>query len=260
MVDYRETGTGPAILFLPGSFATPAAWRAVQGHLPQRYRFVATSLCGYGRTAERRSAGDCGMDHQVAVVEAVARRIAEPVHLVGHSFGATVGLAAALSGRVDILSIATFEANPIHILADNGHDDLVATLRQLRLSLETAWRAGDADAVRQVIDFWGGAGSFAAMPPAVQDYCRQTLPVNLLDWETAFGFTAASRSFAALDMPVLVVRGGRAAPAMVAITDGLAACLHDARMAVVDGANHFLISTHAKACAERLEAFITEIA
>ena len=44
-------------------------------------------------------------------VVAVAGKIGAPVHLVGHSFGGVVALATALAGAVEVLSIATFEAN-----------------------------------------------------------------------------------------------------------------------------------------------------
>ena len=49
-VDYTESGDGPAVLFIPGSFSTPAAWTNIQKLLPQEYRCVGTSLCGYGST------------------------------------------------------------------------------------------------------------------------------------------------------------------------------------------------------------------
>ena len=72
-IDYQETGEGSAVLFVPGSYSTPAAWGAMQKRLPQRYRFIGTSICGYGATDETRSLGGLGMEHQVRVIEAVAR-------------------------------------------------------------------------------------------------------------------------------------------------------------------------------------------
>jgi pimeloyl-ACP methyl ester carboxylesterase len=57
-------------------------------------------------------------------------------------------------------------------------------------------------------------------------------------------------------VPVLLVRGARANAAMVAMTDSLAAHLPRAHPAAVAGANHFLVSTHAAACAELLLGFL----
>lgn len=258
-IDYVDTGDGPAVVFVPGSFSTPAAWRSLQKRLPQRYRFVGTSLCGYGDTQETRSPGDLGMEHQIRVVETAARRVGAPVHLVGHSLGGTVALATALAGDVDVLSIATFEANPLALVRERGQAALFEAMRRMSSAFESAWQARERDAAGLIIDFWGGAGSFAMMPEAVQEYCCSTAHANVLDWHTAYAFNATMADYEALTMPTLLVRGGRANPAMVEITDALAACLPNAHPAIVEGASHFLITTHADACAELLAGFLAEI-
>ena len=54
-VEFDASGNGPTLVLVPGSVSTGAAWRTVTSHLAPRYRYVTTSLLGYGRTAERRS-------------------------------------------------------------------------------------------------------------------------------------------------------------------------------------------------------------
>ncbi len=259
-IDYHETGEGPAILFLPGSFSTPTAWRGMQKRLPQHYRFVGTSLCGYGDTAETRGLGDLGMEHQVRVVAAAAKRIGVPLHLVGHSFGGTVALASALAGAVEVLSIATFEANPLALIRERGHAAMYDATQRMSAAFEDACHAGERDAAGRIIDFWGGAGSFDAMPEAVRDYCRTTACANVLDWRTAYDFEAGMADYARLTLPVLLVRGALANPAMVEITEALKASLPNHRSAVVDGASHFLIASHAEVCAGLLAEFLAEVA
>jgi hypothetical protein len=68
-IDYVESGTGPAVLFLPGSYSTTAAWRQVQRHLSPGYRLVAASLSGYGGTTDTRTRQDCGIGHEVQLVQ-----------------------------------------------------------------------------------------------------------------------------------------------------------------------------------------------
>ena len=96
-IDCVESGEGPVVLFMPGSYSTPAAWRPVQRLPGPGRRLVTTSLCGYGGTTETRTMKDFGIQHDVQVVEALARHIGQTVHLVGHSVGGTVALATALS-------------------------------------------------------------------------------------------------------------------------------------------------------------------
>ena len=115
-IDYAEEGSGPTVLFIPGSFSTYAAWRPMQRWLSPDYRMIGTSLCGYGATAETRSRNDFGMRHELRIIEQAARRAGGPVHLVGHSFGGTVALAAALANSIDVASLSLFEANPLALL------------------------------------------------------------------------------------------------------------------------------------------------
>ena len=259
-IDFLESGSGPCVLFLPGSYSTPAAWRAVQRLLPPRWRLAGPSLCGYGATDETRGADDLDMAHEVAVVTAVARHLGGPLHLVGHSFGGTVALAAALAGRIEVASLALFEANPLDLLRSQGHAALHREALRLSRDFAAAVAAGEPDAPGLIIDYWGGAGAFAAMPEAVRDYCRQTAAANALDWPTCFGFRAGVEDYARLAMPVLLVRGALANPAMCAITASLAAALPDARPAVVPEASHFLIASHAGDCAGLLGRFLAEVA
>lgn len=259
-IDYHETGKGPAVLFVPGSFSTPTAWRGMQDRLPQHYRFVGTSLCGYGGTEETRSLDDLGMEHQVRVVEAVAKQIGIPVHLVGHSFGGTVALATALAGTIEVLSIATFEANPIVLIRERGHAQMFEATQRMSAAFEAAYHAGERDAAGRIIDYWGGEHSFGAMPDVVQDYCRATAYANVLDWRTAYGFEASMADYAQLTMPVLLVRGALANPAMIEITEALKASLPNTHPAVVDGASHFLITSHVEDCARILAEFLKEVA
>jgi pimeloyl-ACP methyl ester carboxylesterase len=261
-IDFQDSdpgGDGPVVLFVPGSFSNPAAWRPMIKLLPPGYRSVATSLCGYGETAETRSAADFDMSHETRMIGAVAAEIGKPVHLVGHSFGGTVALAAALAGVVDVLSIATFEANPLDLLRAAGRDDLSVDTRRMSDAYEAAFAAGEADAPKRIIDFWGGAGAYDSFPEPVQQYCRQTAFTNVLDWHTCFGFDAPPAEYSALDVPTLFVRGGQANPVIVTITEMLASIIPGARSDVVDGAGHFLISSHPQDCAALLGEFLVDL-
>ncbi|PJI97877.1 pimeloyl-ACP methyl ester carboxylesterase [Acidovorax sp. 69] len=247
----------PVVMFVPGSYSTPAAWRGIQKRLPPQYRMVGTSLCGYGATTDSRSVGDLDIDHEVRVLEHVAARMGNgPLHLVGHSFGGTVALAAALSRTVEVSSLALFEANPVTMIRAVGNIDLFEETRRMSQDFEAAHRAGEPDAASRIIDFWGGTDSFAAMPLSVQDYCRSTTDANVLDWRTVMTLDAGPADYARLAMPVLLVRGGLANPAMVAITDALATSLPNVTTAVVANAGHFLITSHAAECADLLRDFL----
>ena len=257
-IDLVTSGTGPDVLFVPGSFSTPAAWQNIQKHLPQRYRFLSTSLCGYGGTTETRTLHDNSINHEIEILNHITASIQKPIHLVGHSFGGLVCFAAVLIGKLKVKSLTTFEANPITLL-DEKNVLRFRKIRKISENFERQYFLGEKDAVKTIIDFWGGHGSFSSMPEVVQKYCRSTGFANVLDWRTALSFKTSSNDFKKWKIPCLIVRGEHANHEMIEITDILSKSIPDNQISVVSGANHFLISSHPAKCASLLANFLQDI-
>src|SRR5471032_1985760 len=142
-IDYHETGDGPTVVLVPGSCSTGAAWRPVISELGTSYRCVTISLLGYGRTTERRESGDADISREAEVLEAVIRRAATPVHLVGHSFGGLTALAVALRKRVPLLSLTIAEAPAAEILRPAGEYQHYLAFRRMTDGYIAAYRSGD---------------------------------------------------------------------------------------------------------------------
>ncbi len=117
--DFVDTGHGPVVLFLPGSYSNHGAWREVRKALNGSYRTILTSLPGYGETPEIRMGknGDLGL--MTDFVAEVVERTGAPVHLIGHSYGGLCIYASVLIGKVKPLSIVTFEGNPVYCRRGN---------------------------------------------------------------------------------------------------------------------------------------------
>jgi pimeloyl-ACP methyl ester carboxylesterase len=213
------------------------------------FRCVTTSLLGYGGTAERRTALDVDIAYEAEVIEAVILRAASPVHLVGHSFGGLTALAVALRKRVPLLSLTIVEAPALEILRSMGECRHYQVFREMTDAYFAAFQAGETAAIEQMIDFYGGAGTFAAWPQRVRDYAAETTPVNLLDWESAYGFQLTPDLLATVDIPTLVFWGGDSHPTVQRANALLGRCIPNAVVATVAGAAHFMISTHAREAA-----------
>jgi pimeloyl-ACP methyl ester carboxylesterase len=243
-IDHDEYGSGPTIVLVPGSCSTGAAWRPLIAASNGRFRHVTTSLLGYGATAERRSASDVSIAHETDAVEAVIRKAGGAVHLVGHSFGGLVSLAVALRAQMPLASLVIVEAPAAEVLRDRGESEHYGAFRRMTDRYFARHADGDAEAIADMIDFYGGAGTFASWPPRLRAYAVETTAVNILDWASAFEFPLPADALAALDLPVLVVRGGASHPAVqranALLADGLGA-----KLATIDGAAHFMIATHA---------------
>ena len=258
--DFTDTGTGPVLLFLPGSYSTHAVWKGVQNALTGSYRVVTTSLPGYGGTPEIRADTVRDMAQMVAFVVNVIDRIGAPVHLVGHSYGGLVAFAADLSDRVTPLSVMTFEGNPVFSRHSGDERPWMAEVLRINARFEDAFAAAAPDAAEIIIDYWGQPGMFAALPSQIQDYCRATAGTNILDWRCASGFRPHVADYAAIDMPCSIVRGQFANPAIIDISAEIARHVPNARSHVVPGSGHFLISTHPAECAGIIDRHMADFA
>jgi pimeloyl-ACP methyl ester carboxylesterase len=244
-IDYEEGGAGPTLVLVPGSCSTGAAWRPVMAAWGDRFRCVTTSLLGYGGTAERRTSRDPSMAHEAEALEAVVRTAGGRVHLVGHSFGGLVALAVALRRRVALASLVVIEAPAAQVLQDNGEQRLYRAFRRMTEDYFAAFAGGNADAIATMIDFYGGAGTFASWPPRVRAYAVETTAVNILDWASAYGFPLPAAALAAVDLPVLVLQGGASHPAVQRANALLSEGIPGASCVTIGDAAHFMIATHA---------------
>ncbi|SRR5579871_223473 len=244
-IDYAVCGAGPTIVLVPGSCSTGAAWRPVIAAWGDRFRCVTTSLLGYGNTAERRTALDPSIQHEVDVVEAVIRKAGGPVHLVGHSFGGLVAVATASRNRVPLASLTVVEAPAAELLRDRG-DQQYRAFRIMTEDYFAAFAGGDKEAIARMIDFYGGAGTFASWPPRARAYAVETTAVNILDWASAYGFALSVSALETIDVPALVLWGGVSHPAARRANALLGESMPRAAAVDIAGAAHFMIATHAQ--------------
>lgn len=242
-VEYREFGIGPTIVLAPGSCSTGAAWRPVLAHLAG-VRAITTSLPGYGGTAERRIGSDRSIAPVATALEEVVDRTGGAVHLVGHSFGGLAALAVALRGLVPLLSLTIFEAPAPGALIGPAESAHLAQFRTMTDTYAAVHRAGKADAIGAMIDFYGGPGSWATMPETVRGYAAATTAVNLIDWESAYEFELGHRLSQLADLPVCVAVGAQSHSAVIRANALIAERIPGASFDTIAGAAHFMIATH----------------
>jgi len=89
-----EAGTGPVVLLLHGFPDTHLVWQAQITALAEAgYRVIAPDQRGFGASDMPEKVSDYALEHLSADMVALldAMNITEPVHLVGHDWGAVVG-------------------------------------------------------------------------------------------------------------------------------------------------------------------------
>jgi pimeloyl-ACP methyl ester carboxylesterase len=95
----RQEGAGPAVLLLHGFPDSSALWDRVTPHLLDAgYRVIAPDLRGFGHSDAPGRVGDYALGHIVADLRALVTRLTgnEPVHVIGHDWGAVAAWGLAL--------------------------------------------------------------------------------------------------------------------------------------------------------------------
>jgi pimeloyl-ACP methyl ester carboxylesterase len=156
-----------------------------------------------------------------------------------------VALAVALRNRVPLASLVIVEAPAAELLREKGEQQHYRTFRRMTEAYFAAYESGNAEAIAAMIDFYGGAGTFASWPPRVRAYAVETTAVNILDWASAYGFPLPTAALTAVETPTLVFWGGASNPAVQRANALVSECMSRAAFATIDGAAHFMISTHA---------------
>ena len=172
--------------------------------------------------------------------------------MVAHSFGGIVALAVALRKRGILESLVIAEAPAAELLRSVGEHAHYQAFRDMTESYLDAFCDGDTEAIGTMIDFYGGAGTFDSWPSRVRDYAVATTSVNIRDWATV-SLAAVASLLAAIDVPALRCCGAATAiPPCSAPTSCSASAVEGASCGAVDGAAHFMISTHAQDVARRV--------
>jgi pimeloyl-ACP methyl ester carboxylesterase len=254
-IDYSEEGSGPTMVFVPGSWGMASAWRGVIVALGGGFHAVTTSLLGYGGTEERRTATDTSIDRQAEIIEAVARRAGGRIHLVGHSFGGLACLAVALRGAVSLASLTVIEPVAFGLLKQAGELELYEQFTTAREHYFRAFESGDKQAARWMIDFLAGDGTFDGLPPRMRDHIVATTPTHYLDMRSEFDPPISA--LAALSIPMLILWGDRTHPALARSGKVLSRVIPNASLGAVTGANHFMIATHPKEVARLVGGHIS---
>jgi pimeloyl-ACP methyl ester carboxylesterase len=236
---YIESGTGVPIILLHGGQADYRAWGPVIPVLSPHFRVIS-----YSRRYNFPNDNPITSNNHNAFVEAadlaafVKKLGLKRVHLVGTSIGAFTALIFATDHPEKVLSLSLAEPNIHSWVKDSpAFKDF---MNDVWNPAGRAFRAGDdLSGMRNLINGFGGAGTFERLPEAAVAVAMQ----NSRFFKAATLATDHSPEFSKekvrrLKMPILIIRGENTFPMMRLIVDELERVRPDAERTVIVGAGH----------------------
>lgn len=218
---------------------------------------IAPDMIGHGTARDWDGRGDLHTECTRDALE-VAQGLQGPIHLIGHSFGATVALRMALERPELLQSLVLIE--PVLFCAARADEapeyrDFAANHRQFETMLAQKDLIG---AARHFQEIWGDGRDFDQAPRPVQRYIIDRLPLIMAQVAALHEDSAGIMGYLRLEslgLPVLLVSGSQSPPIIAAIHRALAARLPNVQQLVIAGAGHMLPLTHPELCRQAIHRF-----
>jgi pimeloyl-ACP methyl ester carboxylesterase len=205
-IEYADEGQGRPVVLIHSSVSGNRQWRALTDVLSDRYRVLAVNLYGYGETTPWPGVQAQSLDAQAGLIRAVCDELDGPVCLVGHSFGGSVALKAALQLGGRVSSLALLEPNPFHLLQQEERGAAWLETQALREYVTGRIAADDwPGASARFADYWLGEGAWDAMPERRRAAFAEALAPNPYEWQAVMDERTTVEVYAAVAARTLVV-------------------------------------------------------
>lgn len=245
-VAYGAAGDGAPLVLVHGSPGEGRSWGRVAKQLGGGLKILTPDLPGYGGSTEipADTAPEARTAAMAAAVSAVVRAAGSPVWLCGHSYGGNVAIHAAAADPASVRGLVLLEPVFFRALGLAGDEATAAPATAHFRDYVGRVRGGEPEAVRHMIDYWFGAGAFAAMPPPVRQFLSGAAPRNAIDVEASLADALPLERLRTLTMPVAIAFGGASPPVAPAIARALGGLLSTATVEAIDGATHGMVDGH----------------
>lgn len=175
-----------AVLCVHSFSSSARQYAGLAARLSASFRVIAADLYGHGQrppwTGERFTLAD-----EAAPLEAMLPEGA-PLHLVGHSYGGAVALRIAANHRERVRSMTLYEPAIWGTLAELCAGEPAAQeIEAVRDDTLRMLEQGAAEAAAErFVDYWTGAGSWAATPPERRPRLSATVRSLREGWQASF--------------------------------------------------------------------------
>lgn len=257
----REAGAGPGVVCIHSNASTSGQWRGLMDVLAPRFHVLAPDSWGSGKSPEWPSDRVITLHDEVALIEPVLERAGAPLTLVGHSYGGGVALRAAIERPDRVRALALYEPTLFALIEQQGPSPNDADgIRDAVARAGTALDAGDRDTAAGIfIDYWMGAGSWAATPDNRKPAIAES-GANIRRWKHAL-FTEPTplSAFRKLDVPVLLMTGKRSTVSAHGVVRLLKGALPRVEYVEFEKLGHMGPITHQEVVNASIDTFLVNV-
>ncbi len=246
-IGFRRSGEGPPLVLVHGATGAHWSFRFLVPALVDRFTVYAVDRRGRGESGDR---ADYAIEREFEDVAAVVDSIDEPASLLGHSYGATVALGAALAAG-NLHKLVLYESTPGMSVVPSEEleriEDLVARDEREEALVHALRVFGlTPDELEQI----RASPTWSARVAAAHTVTREVRAEEGCRFDPA--------RFRELATPVLLLLGEESPDWAREGTERIRALLSNARVAILRGQGHTAIMTAPELVAEEVARFLRE--
>jgi pimeloyl-ACP methyl ester carboxylesterase len=243
-IAYLDRGDGPVVIVAHCSSASHKEWLPLIEQLEPEWRVLAPDFIGYGQSGAwpegKIFTGKADLD----VLLELADRTEQPVHLVGHSYGAAMALEAARELGPKVQSLALVEPVSFNLLRVEGRPEWEEVEQLGRAVLSAVSDGKDREAAAAFMRYWLGRFRWWLSPEKFKAAITATIHKVALEFMIVIESNARLGDYAVVEAPTLLIAGGKTRAPARAVVDMLGATLPNAEVTVLKGAGHMSPFTH----------------
>jgi len=258
---FREMGSGPGVVCLHANASTSGQWRGLMEMLASRYHVLAADSYGAGQSPPWPTDRAIGLRDEVELLEPVFARAGDPFTLVAHSYGAAIALVAAVMDPQRVRALVLYEPTLFALIdAESPPPNDADGIRGAVEGAVAALDDGDLSrAAECFIDFWMGAGAWSRVPESRRGPIAASM-ANVRGWRHAlFGEPTPLSAFAALDVPVLYMKGDRSPASSLGVARILTKVLPRVEVVELAGLGHMAPVTHPDVVNATISDFLARV-
>jgi len=205
-IDYTDDGKGQPVILIHSSVSANRQWRELTKALQDRYRVLAINLFGYGETTPWPNTSSQSLHAQAQLVLSLCEEVGNPVHLVGHSFGGSVALKAAMALGPRVGTLILLEPNPFYLLRQRGRTEAFQESKSLSDHVKRFGSAGNWPRVAEFFaDYWQGDGHWSNMSTHHRTAFAESLRPNFYEWDAIMDEQTTIDEWKSLAVRTLVI-------------------------------------------------------
>jgi pimeloyl-ACP methyl ester carboxylesterase len=242
-LNYIEKGSGEAVVFIHGAVSDLRTWLDQIEAFSENYRAISYSRRYYEPNEKASETAEYSRElHTTDLIEFLKRLGLEKAHLVGHSYGASVALMAALKNPELVASLTLGEPSPFSTLLSETE---LSLLNEQKTAFGKAMRLAEngnkESAVREFLHTVVGVDVLPLLPEERRAVVLENQDTLLPMLRTYYDLPPVNfEKLKFLNIPTLIITGELSPKISRVTNEAINKCLPDSRVKILKCASHGL--------------------